>query len=146
MDHRISRWILAVALLLCPAAILAQDGNSVHAAVEAAKKKLKSKESKSCVVFSDMPQDQISAFAWRMDLLGEEYQHRFANLNGGKLAAKMNLVVFQNPEDYFATGVYKQSAGVFDGKEMILYDPGADFVWHAPKRPSKMPAGRVIQH
>lgn len=87
-------------------------------------------ESTYYTIHTDLPEAGVREAMIRMTKVAEEYTARTSDFSGA-IRRRMPFYLYKNPEDYWATGAPKTSAGYFNGDELVALagDMGAR-TWH----------------
>jgi len=87
-----------------------------------AKAKLQKYETEYYIIHADLDVDTVREAAARLRAMAEEY-HRRTRGFAGTVTRKLPFYLFANSEDYFAAGAPKDSAGVFNGSNLMAIAP-----------------------
>jgi hypothetical protein len=81
-------------------------------------------------IFTDVDKDHLREADIRMTKMAEEYFNRTREFSGA-INQRMPFYLYANPEDYYATGAPRQSAGYFDGEKLVAMAGDFDArTWH----------------
>jgi hypothetical protein len=111
------RSLAIITLLLCalvPRTSLAQS----HGVPE-----LPSFETRYYVVYTDVAPDDAREAAARMTVMAEEYARRTRDFSGA-IRTKFPFYLVRRQDDYMALGGIEGSAGLFDGRWLVVHVPG----------------------
>jgi hypothetical protein len=82
------------------------------------------------VIHTDLNDDAVREASIRMTKMAEEYANRTRGFSGA-IRSRLPFYLYGNPEDYYATGAPKQSAGVFNGQVLMAVAKEMDGrTWH----------------
>lgn len=87
-------------------------------------------ETRYYLIYTDLGPEQARIAAIRMDEMAEEYARRMSDF-GPQVRKKLPFHLFSDPEDYYATGAPRESAGRFNGNALLAV--AQDFgpkTWH----------------
>jgi len=82
------------------------------------------------VIHTDLDEDAVREATVRMTKMAEEYASRTKDFSGA-IRSKLPFYLFGNPEDYYALGAPRESAGVFNGQALMAVAKDMDErTWH----------------
>jgi hypothetical protein len=109
---------LAVLLAMAPAWVTARAGE------------LTPYQTRYYVIHTDLGEDAVREATVRMTKMAEEYANRTKDFSGA-IRSKLPFYLFGNPEDYYALGAPRESAGVFNGQALMAVAKDMDErTWH----------------
>jgi hypothetical protein len=115
--HKVSRGVLCI--LVFTFALAAHGGE------------LRKYETRYYTLHTDLQPDQARYVGLRMTAMAEEYAQRTRDFSGA-VRQRMPFYLYNDPEDYYATGAPTSSGGYFNGSELVAVARGLDArTWHA---------------
>lgn len=109
-------WLIAILLTCGPAALSAAS--------------LTTHETRYYTLFTDLDPDEAREAGLRMTRMAEEYHSRTRDFSRA-ITKRLPCYLYKNPEDFYATGAPRSSAGYFNGRELVIKaGPLDDRTWH----------------
>ncbi len=118
-------------ILLLACLCLAPGLRSAWAQSRPVPREMRAYETRYYVLHTDLRPEQAREVGIRMTKMAEEYARRTSDFGGGAVRKKLPFYLFADPEDYYALGLPRASAGRYNGAALLAI--GQDFgpkTWH----------------
>lgn len=81
--------------------------------------KLRAYKTKYYTIYSDLPAERVAEAKLRIERMAEAYYQRTKGF-AGRITKRLPFYLFSDPADYYAAGGVRGSAGLFDGKKLMM--------------------------